>query len=238
MARIQIGEQTSADHGPNGWVIESTLRGPELSEALGRVVAEIAKHGGGRAQLWIEDAGPDDDQDAEAIAFTAYRDLLQMRCSLPAAATDITVRAFEPDDAEAFLRVNNRAFHWHPEQGGMTLDGLAERQAEPWYDPAGFLLHEVDGELAGFCWTKIHADEDPPLGEIYAIAVDPDFHGRGLGLPLTLAGLAWLHGQGLAHGVLYVESDNAPAVRVYERIGFVVHQINRAYERDIAAASS
>lgn len=231
MALIEVDATTRAELGPDGWVIETDLRGDALTAALRNLVHEVAQRRGARAQLWIEGAGPADDEAARSAGFAPYRDLLQMRCRLPTEATNLSVRPFEPADAEAFLRVNNRAFDWHPEQGGMTLDDLAERQAESWYDPAGFLLLDIDGELAGFCWTKIHHDEHPPLGEIYAIAVDPGHHGKGLGRPLTLAGLSWLHEQGLNHGILYVESDNTPAVRVYERIGFSVHQVNRAYER-------
>ena len=68
------------------------------------------------------------------------------------------------------------------------------------------------------------------MGEIYAVAVDPDFHGRGIAVPLTLAGLQWLAAQGPRTGMLYVEHDNDPAVATYRRIGFTVHHADRAYE--------
>ena len=102
----------------------------------------------------------------------------------PAADLHATVatRPFVPGrDDEAWLEVNNRAFA-EPSRTG-RLDArrrLAQRQAEPWFDPDGFLLHERDGRLAAFCWTKVHHESDPVVGEIYVIAVDPDFHGLGV----------------------------------------------------------
>ena len=42
----------------------------------------------------------------------------------------------------------------------------------------------------------------------------------GLGRTLTLAGLHHLGSRGAREVLLYVESDNTPARKVYERLGF------------------
>jgi mycothiol synthase len=136
------------------------------------------------------------------------------------------------------LEVNNRAFHWHPEQGGWDLATLKQREAEPWFDPAGFLLHDdTDGHVDGFCWTKIHANVDPPLGEIYVIAVDPEprIPFPGLGRQLVIAGLDYLFGRGLRLGMLYVDAGNARAVKLYVDLGFVINHLDQAYVGDIPA---
>ena len=106
---------------------------------------------------------------------------------------------------------------------------MAEREQEPWFDPEGFLVLEEDGRVAGSCWTKIHADSSPPMGEIYVIGVDPEFHGRGWGRALTEAGLDWLAGQGLTVGMLYVDAGNLAAVSLYRSMGFVDDHVDRAY---------
>lgn len=196
-----------------------------LAEAVAETDDRVA------VQLWIREVAPGDDAAARRFGFEPHRDLWQLRCELPAEPSGLRTRAFTPDDLDEFVSVNNRAFHWHPEQGGLTAADVRDRMAEPWFDADGFRLHHRDGRLAGFCWTKVHADHHPPLGEIYVIAVDPDFAGRGLGRPMTLAGLEWLSGRGLTVGMLYVESDNHPANAVYERIGFEHHHTDRAYRR-------
>ena len=122
----------------------------------------------------------------------------------------------------------------HPEQGDWNMAILEARKKEPWFDPAGFLIHEIEGVMAGFCWTKIHADFEPQLGEIYVIAVDPSFQGRHLGRQLTLAGLDWLARKGLEVGMLYVDATNTAALALYESLGFKIDHTDRAYVADIA----
>ena len=151
------------------------------------------------------------------------RDLWVMRrpSSLPLPALEVpdgvTVRSYRDSDAADVVAVNAAAFAHHPEQGSMDLDNLARRRAEPWFDPAGLLVAEDGSGMLGFHWTKQH---DAALGEVYVVGVAPAAQGRGLGKVLTLAGLHHLTGLGVDEVLLYVESDNAPAVAVYSRLGF------------------
>ena len=221
------------ERGHRSWQVH--VDGHLDAAALEHDLETIARGGGGPVFVWVSQ--PTDQDDALAVAHDLHigRDLLQMRVALPIGTSTLPWRPFEPGvDDDAWIAVNNRAFDWHPEQGGWTRDMLTEHFTEPWFDPAGFLMHERDGRLAAFCWTKIHADENPALGEIYVIAVDPDFHGAGLGTSITLAALDWLQRErGITVGMLYVDAANEPAVRLYEKLGFTVHHIDRAYAGDI-----
>src|SRR5687768_16821365 len=104
-------------------------RPADPSAALAEAVARARRSGGGRLELWIEQVDDALDAAATDTGFEPWRDLFQMRCPLPVPgerADELAVRSFTPADADDFLRVNNRAFTWHPEQGNMTLDGLRE----------------------------------------------------------------------------------------------------------------
>lgn len=175
-----------------------------------------------------------------------HRRLLHMSRSLPlepelaGSADGVQLRPFVVGkDEPVWLAVNNAAFGWHTEQGDWDLATLRSRMNEPWFDPAGFLLHERDGRLAAFCWTKVHPHgrDGGTTGEIYVIAVHPDFHGLGLGRALTVAGLQWLAASGSNFAMLYVEADNTSAVRLYDSLGFRTTHVDVAYHRPAAVRS-
>jgi mycothiol synthase len=243
-AYVHRSDNVAPAHWDLGLVVHPDARG-DASVAvtlLERVAGHVAANGGGLVVLWIFEPDERDDDATARAGFRRQRDLLQMRVALPlgekpAWPPGVEVRPFAPgEDDDAWLAVNNRAFAGHPEQGGWTTSTLARRLSEPWFDPKGFLLaFDADG-LAGFCWTKIHpaTDGEPELGEIFVIGVDPSRKRSGLGRALVVAGLASLADRGVRTGMLFVDGDNAPALRLYESLGFTTHRRDRAYERAVA----
>jgi mycothiol synthase len=244
-AHVARNDNFSPRHWTVGLVVAPGSRDPEVVRSvLDTAVQHIARNGGGRAVCWVLDAQPIDDDRMAASGFAPARDLYEMRVPLPVTEEPrwpdgVVVRDFEPGrDEAAWLEVNNRAFRNHPEQGGWIEETLRRRMREPWFDPSLFLLAFDEQGLAGFDWCKIHEGHgrEPALGEIFVIGVDPRRAGTGLGRPLALAGLARMHGRGIGTGMLFCAADNAPALRLYRSLGFTVHRVDRAYEREVPAA--
>jgi mycothiol synthase len=129
----------------------------------------------------------------------------------------VDIGPFRPEETAELLALNAAAFASHPEQGAMDEEGFAERCSESWFRPEGLLV-PTEGRMLGFHWTKVH---DRDTGEVYVVAISPESQGLGLGRLLTLAGLHHLHARGVREVILYVESDNAAAIRVYrDKLGF------------------
>jgi mycothiol synthase len=181
-----------------------------------------------RADTPLQLLAPTDSAAAQALAaragLVASRTLLIMKRDLaqplpePVVPAGLTIRTFVPgQDEAAWLAVNAAAFASHPEQGALTAADLAERMAEPWFDPAGFFVAERDGVMVGFHWTKQHEDR---LGEVYVLGVAPAGHRQGIGQALLLTGLAHLRRRGNTTVELYVEAASGPAVALYSGYGF------------------
>ncbi|RIV37231.1 mycothiol synthase [Micromonospora radicis] len=221
-------------------VVHPAYRRRGSGRALARGVLAAAT---GPLRGWAHGDHPSAAALAVDLGFRRARVLWQLRRPLTAPSSDprlpdgVTLRAFRPgEDDAAWLALNARAFADHPEQGRWTADDLRVRLAEPWFDPAGFLLavEPATGRLLGFHWTKVHERPGSArIGEVYVLGVDPSAHGGGLGRALTTAGLAYLRERrGLDRVMLYVDESNTAAVALYERLGFARWSAHVNYQLD------
>ncbi|MFE1438354.1 mycothiol synthase [Streptomyces sp. NPDC058739] len=216
-------------------VVHPSHRGHGHGRALGSALLAAS---GKRLRVWAHGGHPAARHLAQVLGLTLFRELRQMRRPLtglelpePVLPEGVTVRTFVPgEDDTAWLAVNAAAFAHHPEQGSLTQRDLDDRKAEPWFDPAGFFLAVRGGELIGFHWTKVHAEEQ--IGEVYVVGVSPDAQGGGLGRSLTTIGLNHLAAQTLPTAMLYVDADNKAAVAVYEGLGFATHEADLMYRTE------
>ncbi|MCW4356076.1 mycothiol synthase [Hoyosella sp. YIM 151337] len=221
--------------------IEAVVDPARRRQGIGRTLIAAAATKG--SQLWAHGDLPAAASLAKSLGMARVRELLQMRRSLGPEAPlpeltvpdglEVRTYAGAEDDAE-IVRVNNAAFHWHPEQGGWSISDVAARKQLSWFDPEGLFLAfdtSAPDRLLGFHWTKTHGAHppEPPFGEVYIVGVDPAVHGRGLGRLLTLRGLHSLQEQGLPAVLLYVEANNIAALRTYEKLGFHRHFTDVAY---------
>lgn len=77
----------------------------------------------------------------------------------------------------------------------------------------------LDGRIIGVALAGPDPD-DPPVGHLARIYVDPTMWGAGVGTALHDAAVADLAGRGFATATLWVLEDNVRARRWYERLGW------------------
>lgn len=89
-----------------------------------------------------------------------------------------------------------------------------------------------DADLTvGFVAVKLHPEDS--MGEIYMVAVDPDFQGRGIGTDLIEFALNWLKNAGIAIAMVETGGDrgHAPARKTYEKAGFRLFPVARYFKK-------
>jgi ribosomal protein S18 acetylase RimI-like enzyme len=143
----------------------------------------------------------------------------------------ITVRSAGPDDAEGITRIH--LYGWERGYADlMPASYLARRTAEgaqrlvqrrehlETAQGRDQTLVAVDGaDVLGF--TNFGPDrDDPAIGEVYAIYVDPDRLSTGIGQALMTGAVDRLRARGLAPVRLWVLAGNARGLAFYERYGF------------------
>jgi len=102
----------------------------------------------------------------------------------------------------------------------------------PIYDPElDIVAVRSDGQVGAFCivWT----DPVNQVGLFEPVGTHPEFQRQGLGRAVMLEGLCRLIERSMKSAIVSTFEDNAPAIKLYESVGFQV--INRlgTYEKDV-----
>lgn len=83
-----------------------------------------------------------------------------------------------------------------------------------------FYIYEAEGRVAGFYRATRYPGRVSHVACFGTLAVDPSFHGKGIAHAMVNDGIARLVAEGVKRIELYVESDNTPGLRFYEKLGF------------------
>ena len=120
-------------------------------------------------------------------------------------------RAFYPDN-------------WRVSQQKAVEDVCAAEDTNVWVAIA-------TGSTVGFVAVKL--DSESSMGEIYMVAVDPDFQGHGIGSALAEFALAWMKEAGMSVAMVETGGDpgHTPARRTYEKLGFRLLPIARYFKK-------
>jgi len=157
-----------------------------------------------------------------------------------------SVRAFDVQDQAAVVALSLRAWapvftslervlgesgvyaqmhpDWRVDQRQAVEDVCRAEKFHVW-------VAEVDAAVAGF--VAVQLDHESSIGEVYMIAVDPDYQRHGVGSLLTTFALDWIKASGMAIAMVETGGDpgHAPARRTYERAGFVELPIARYFKK-------
>ncbi|MFI5426828.1 mycothiol synthase [Aeromicrobium sp. UC242_57] len=242
-ARVQViqtsadGELVGAAYAVGDAPVEIVVHPDHRRTGIGRrILDELVADG--EDSFWAHGDLPAAQALAASAGLAVARELLVLQLTFDGPPTPertpdgVTLRAFEPADAEPLIAVNARAFAHHPEQGAMDRADFDRRTSSDWFDPEGLFIAEKDGKVIGFHWTKVEDSAgDQPSGEVYVVGIDPDAQGGGLGTALTARGLRHMYEKGLSTVDLYVEGDNAPALKVYRNLGFKDWKKDTLYTR-------
>ena len=141
---------------------------------------------------------------------------------MPEPAIDLHVRHPSADDAEALATLMMDAYEGTIDADGTETIDVARDEVRGYLSPERLPLLEhsfaaLEGDVVVAAVLVGRHEDLPFIGYVMTAAAHK---GRGLATALTQLTLASLHAAGERQVHLWVTSGNAPAVRIYERLGF------------------
>lgn len=156
------------------------------------------------------------------------------------------IEPYDPQQLNAVIRLSLRA--WTPVfdsiQKAMNTDVYQAFYPDNWRVSQQKAVEDVcvaedtnvwvaidSDSTVGFIAVKLHSDDS--MGEIYMVAVDPDFQGRGIGSTLIEFALDWMKDAGMSIAMVETGGDlgHAVARHTYEKVGFELLPITRYFKK-------
>ncbi|NEP09444.1 MAG: GNAT family N-acetyltransferase [Symploca sp. SIO2C1] len=127
--------------------------------------------------------------------------------------------AIDPDVYQTFYPEN-----WRVSQQKAVEDVCSAEDTHVW------VAIDADSTV-GFVAVKLHSEDK--MGEIYMVAVDPDFQARGIGSALIKFALEWMKNAGMSIAMVETGGDpgHAPARHTYEKVGFRLFPVARYFKK-------
>jgi mycothiol synthase len=148
-----------------------------------------------------------------------------------------SIRPFKAGDAPTLTAVQNAAFAGSWGFCPNTVEQVEYRSAMTNTSPRGILFLCHGEQVAGYCWTCVVPLGSQTRGLISMVGVLPDYRRRGVGRPVLLAGMDYLRSIGVYDIGLNVDRDNAPALRLYNSVGFQKVRELHWFEINLGAAA-
>jgi ribosomal protein S18 acetylase RimI-like enzyme len=142
---------------------------------------------------------------------------------------ELSLRAWAPVFASIELAMGSEIFREQHPDWRETQRRAVEATCTD--DDVHTFVASQEGRTVGFVALRRHAEDR--MGEIYMIAVDPDFQRRGIAGALTRHSLDWLARAGMTTAMVETGGDpgHAPARRTYESAGFRLVPVARYFKK-------
>ncbi len=197
--------------------------------------AERHAQGMGLAVLHVDVAESDVEHQLmlASCSFEHVRTHWHMRRSdptlLPVAVPEgMRLRLARREDALAVTTLQNGAFTGSWGYSPNTDEEIEYRVFDlPNPGPDPVLLLEEEGGILAYCWD--HRERGGP-GIVGMVGVHPSQQGHGLGRVVTAAGINHWVEQAVLPVEITVDSENTPAVRLYQSLGFELQWRSFWYE--------
>ena len=137
--------------------------------------------------------------------------------------TSYRIERLEPSEAARLRAIRLAALRDAPDAFGGTLEESSSRPRSAW----SAQLEALPTFVASAAGTDVGmarggpAEQDPDAAFLLSMWVAPSARGAGVGEALIAAVVAWARAEGYARLLLDVGDENARAVALYARCGFV-----------------